>query len=397
MQNYQRICFAALFTVIFAGAVLTGCNEPEQTELPPEFHEEMIADSLVSTGNTARLNRVFEKAQAGEDITITYVGGSATEGYGVDIRSPECYASLTSAEFQEHYCCGGTVTCQNVGYGGTSSLMGCLRADSAVLSSHPDIVFVEYAISDGTSDVYQTAYESLVRTCLESPDAPAVILLFTYKENGYSCQEQQEKIGAYYDLGMISLGDALEPRLEDGRMTWSEYSKDNSYPSENGHRLLADMTAYYFEAAKNQKPDQDYEIPAESLSGDLYRNGSFCDSSNVPYSCGSWEIGSHNNILNKGFVHQPDSGNTPLTMDVSGRALFLVYKKYSDPTWGIAEIYVNGELVNMISSNYPNCFGGAAVNLIAEYNTVQDMHVEIKMLDDQANRSFEVLALGVCE
>lgn len=397
MQKYHQICMTALIAVVCAGTALTGCNDEKQKGLSPEQREKLIADSLISTGNTARLNRVFEKAQAGEDVTIAYVGGSITEGYEAGARSPECFASLTAAAFQTDYCSGGTVTCQNDGFSGTSSVVGCLRAESVVLPSEPDIIFIEYAVNDGQDALYQTSYESLVRTCLEAPNEPAVILLFTYMENGHTCQDQQQAIGEYYDLGMISVRDAVLPLLESGSMEWSEYGSDDTHPSVDGHKIIADMTANYFAAAKNQKPDQNYEIPAESMRENLFRNGSFCDSSNVPHTIGSWEIGTHNNTFKEGFVHPQDGGNEPLTMDVTGRALFLVYKKYSDPTWGLAEIYVNDELSGIVSANVPNSYGEPAVELIKEYDTAQEMHVEIKMLDGQTNRSFEVLALGVCE
>ena len=399
MRRFSRICLTALLALGCTGAAMTGCGQPEQTDfaLSAELTETLIADSLVSTGNTNRLHRVFERAQAGEDITIAYVGGSITEGFEVGARSPECFASLSAADFQTNYCSGGTVTCQNNGFSGTSSAIGCLRAESAVLASEPDIILIEYAVNDGSDSLYQIAYESLVRTCLEAPNAPAVILLFTYMEQGHTRQEQQQAIGEYYDLGMISVRDAIAEPLSDGTMRWRAYGTDDMHPSAEGHRLLADMIANYFQAAKAKTPDQAYTLPAESLHTDLFRNGKCCDASNTPYRVGSWETGSHNNTFSEGFTHQKDSGNDPLVMDVTGRKLFLIYKQYSDPTWGIAEVYVNGALAGMVAANSPNRYGTPAIELVHEYDTVQEMHVEIKMLDDHAKKSFEVLALGVCE
>lgn len=399
MARFFRICLTALILLAFTGAVMTGCGQSEQPEvtISAELKETLLTDSLVQTGNTYRLHRVFEKAQAGKEITISYVGGSITEGFEVGARAPECFASLTAAEFQTNYCNGGTVNCRNYGFSGTPSVIGCLRADSTVLAAEPDIVFIEYAVNDGTDAMYQTAYESLVRACLEAPSEPAVILLFTYMEQGHTRQDQQQEIGAYYDLGMISVRDAIAAPLADGRMRWKSYGTDDMHPSADGHRLIADMVARYFQTAKNQTPDDEYTLPAESLHPDLFRNGKCCDSSNSAHCAGSWEIGSHNNTFNMGFVHQKDAGNTPLSMDVTGRKLFLIYKQYSDPTWGIAEIYVNGELVGMVSANSPNRYGTPAVDLIHVCDTVQEMQVEIKMLESHADKSFEVLALGVCE
>lgn len=45
-----------------------------------DFYNEMIKNSLISTGNNVRIKKVIEKAKNGEDVTIAYIGGSITEG-----------------------------------------------------------------------------------------------------------------------------------------------------------------------------------------------------------------------------------------------------------------------------------------------------------------------------
>lgn len=397
MRKHTHGLAAAFAVLIFAGAALSGCGTPPEPETPGDFRAAEIERSLVSTGNTARLNRVFEKAAAGEDLTFAYVGGSITEGYATGARTPNCYASLSAAEFQSSYCAGGTVTCQNNGLSGTPSVIGFLRADTEVLQTQPDLIFIEFAVNDGTDQLYQTSYESLVRNCLEQPNEPAVILLFTYMESGHCCQDQQQAIGEYYGLGMISVRDAIASDLENGNILWNAYGADDVHPSSDGHRMIADMIANYFAKAKAAKSDAAYTLPAEPLHSGLYRNGSFCDASNTLYKDGSWEPGSHNNYFRAGFVFQKEKANEPLVMDVKSRALFVVYKRYNDPEWGLAGVYVNDELVGILNANTPGGWGGPQIDLVEDYGSVQDLHVEIRMLDDQTDKSFEVLALGVCE
>ena len=98
-----------------------------------------------------------------------------------------------------------------------------------------------------------------------------------------------------------------------------------------------------------------------------------------------------------GFTYQNNGKNEPLVMNLTGRSLFLIYKKCSDPAWGLAGVYVNGSLAGVVNANAPDGWGGPAVELIETYDAVQELHVEIKMLDDQTDKSFEILALGVCE
>lgn len=392
-MKQKRLASAAAAAVL-AGTALSGCAAKEP-ETPEEFRAAMIARSVVSTGNTARLNRVFEKAENGEDITIAYVGGSITEGYAAGSRSPQCYASVSAAAFQETYCAGGVVTCQNNGLSGTPSVLGNLRAGAEVLPAQPDIIFLEFAVNDGMEMDCRVSYESLVRTCLEAENEPAVILLFTYMETGHTCQEQQQEIGTLYDLGMISVRDAILPEMEAGRMAWSEYGDDDVHPTVEGHALLASFIAEYFAQAKAKKPDKSYQIPAEQVYPSLYPNASLCDAANTLYRDGAWVAGTNNSYFRAGFVYQPNEDNAPLGMTVTGKTLFVVYKKVNDPNWGMAGVYVNGSLAGIVNGYGVNGWGGPAVDIIETYDSVQEMKVEIKMLDDHTDKSFEVFALGV--
>ena len=176
--------------VLLAAALLTGCAAPAQTipettiqeeatmqtTLPPETvptpYDEMVQRSLLSLGNPARIQKVLEKARAGEDITIAYIGGSITEG--LDVKPAERYVTLSYHEFEENYCSGGKVTCVNAGLSGTPSNLGCIRLQRDVLDHTPDIVFVEFAVNDSQDIMQKQYFESMLRTILLEPQEPAV-------------------------------------------------------------------------------------------------------------------------------------------------------------------------------------------------------------------------------
>ena len=153
IRRLAALAASAMLSCAALTACGSGTSSKKQPETPEEFRAAMIERSVVSTGNTARLNRVFDRAEKGEDLTIAYVGGSITEGYAAGARSPQCYASVSAAAFQDTYCKGGTVTCQNNGLSGTPSVLGNLRVGSEVLPSNPDIIFLEFAVNDGTEPV----------------------------------------------------------------------------------------------------------------------------------------------------------------------------------------------------------------------------------------------------
>lgn len=378
------------------GALLTGCEASSKApETPEEFHAAMVDRSVVQLGNTCRLNAIMDRAEQGEDITIGYIGGSITEGYSAGAQSPDCYASLSAAAFQTTYLKGGTVTCQNNGLSGTPSVLGNLRASTELLATDPDIILIEFAVNDGGDYQYIVAYESLVRACLAQENQPAVILLFTYMENGHTCQENQQKIGEYYDLGMISVRDALVPELESGRMTWDTYSDDDVHPNIAGHALLAEYIARYFEKASAKKAETSYTIPAETLEPKLYENAALLDASNLKFKDGAWAVRTTNSHFPAGFTYQRDMENAPLAFTVKTKELFIVYQKASSTDYGMLGVYVNGKLEGIVNGFGSNAWGGPAVDLVYESDTVQELQVELKMLEDHTEKQFEILAIGV--
>lgn len=395
-MKQNRRTGALLAAAGLSAALLAGCGgaASKAPETPEEFRAAMIDRAVVSTGNTARLNTVLERAKGGSDITIAYIGGSITEGYAAGARSPQCYASLSAADFQSSYCQGGTVTCRNNGLSGTPSILGNLRVSEETLPAQPDIIFIEFAVNDGGEPDYTVSYESLVRTCLEAENNPAVILLFTYMENGHTCQDKQQEIGAHYDLGMISVRDAILPEMEAGRMAWSEYGDDDVHPSVAGHRLVADFIAKYFEKAAAKKPDSSYSVPAEAVHPGLFSGGALHDAANMTYKDGDWTPGTNNQRFQAGFVYQKGGGNAPLTFDLTAQTLFLVYKLSPDKAYGMAGVYVNGELAGVVNGYGANAWNGPAVTKIKDFGTETELHVEIRMLDDHTDRDFEIFAVG---
>lgn len=95
-----------------------------------ENASEMTKRSLRSLGNTRRLQQVFSRMQAGEEVTVAYLGGSITEGYLVN--SVQNYAYKTTAWLKETFG-NDKIKHVNAGLSGTSSTIGLLRVQNDVL------------------------------------------------------------------------------------------------------------------------------------------------------------------------------------------------------------------------------------------------------------------------
>ena len=230
-----------------------------------------------------------------------------------------------------------------------------MRLERDVLSYDPDIVFVEFAVNDGNATEYKNHYESLVRTLLEDERDIAVVLLFTIVESGHTCQPHMAEIGENYDLPMISLPDSLWVEIEAGRMTWDDYSGDQSHPHIEGSKIVRDFIVNYFEeliAAGISTGDVDNVLP-EPVFSDDYMDLHFLESTNLEVETEGFVEYETYHWFKNGWFYKGDKGaSLKFTADCS--KLAMVFKANNSQVYGTAQIFIDGELVNTVSSNMPS-------------------------------------------
>lgn len=359
-------------------------------------YEKMVDRSLLSTGNMTRMANVFKRAQNGEPITAAYIGGSITEGYNAG--TTEFYAK-TCTDLLQGYFPDSTVTGVNAGISGTPSLLGNLRLERDVLSADPDIVFVEFAVNDGQESDYKNAYESLVRTLLTQDKNIAVVLLFTVLDSGYTCQEHMSQIGANYDLPMISVHDSVYEEIEAGRMTWQDYSNDQSHPNAYGHKCITDFVDNYYQkvlaAVDENTGDVDKDLPDPVFSA-KYMNMHYMDRETMTgvELDGFKEYDTHNNFHN-GWMYKGSSGGS-IKFSLKCSVLEMVFKAQNSDKYGAADIYVDGEKVKSVDSNMSDGWDNPVTAYLIDDADSAEHTVEIRMEPGDAQAYF-VLAFGYCD
>ena len=142
-----------LLSILLAMALLiTGCGEEKKVttiefeELPADSYQER---AIALSNGLGRIREVLNEAAEGESLTIGFIGGSITEGYGVNDRS-KSYMRLVSDWFTESFP-NAEFTFINAGVAGTGSDYACERLDEDLLKYEPDFVFVEFSVNDETS------------------------------------------------------------------------------------------------------------------------------------------------------------------------------------------------------------------------------------------------------
>lgn len=229
---------ACLLTV---AAMLPGADAGAQTP------DAIVSRSLLNAGDVARLQRVFARAQRGDAITVAVIGGSITAG--AMASKPELrYGDRMAAWWRKTFP-RSKVTYVNAGIGATGSDYGCLRAQRDLLSHKPDFVVVEFAVNDANTQASAETVEGLIRQILKQPNQPAVVMLFMMHEGGGNAQEWLSKVGAHYNLPMVSYRDALWPEIDAKRMAWNAVMADQVHPNDRGHEYAAELVTRVLDTA----------------------------------------------------------------------------------------------------------------------------------------------------
>jgi len=336
----------------------------------------LFARSVVNTGNTSRLNRVFEKAARGEKVTIGVIGGSITAG--ASASKPESrWANLITEWWKENFP-KAKIELVNAGIGATDSLYGALRVQEDLLNHSPDFVVVEYSVNDRSEKMYAETMEGLLRHILNSPAKPAVMMLFTMNLNGQNAQEWHSQVGKHYDIPMISYRDAVWPEVEAKKIVWRDISPDEVHPNDRGHKLCADMITLYLESVLGEEKTR--KIPSAVFT-DVYENAKrFRGNNLIPIENTGWKKNENG--------WETEKPGSEIVFDVPARLIALLFYRIKDDM-GMVEVTVDGKKpVKLDGCFYGEWDGGHTPSQIVAENLNSGNHtVKIKLLKEKAPKS----------
>ena len=441
------------------GFTAPNLEEKEAVDLNCDTYRKMLEASVVSKGNPARLRRAVEKAKAGEQITIAYIGGSITQGAGATPINTMCYTRRMFEAFTKKYNCENNVKYVKAGVGGTPSELGMLRYRRDVLQNDtaaPDILVIEFAVNDAGDETEGGCYESLIRKAMNGPGHPAVLLIFSVFADDYNLEERCIPIGKHYDLPMTSVKRAVTPQFyktpEEGRIiSKARYFYDVFHPTNLGHQVMADCLMKLIEESLKAEDKEDVVTEKPLMTADFenvelldrttWRSRSFEDlkeetklggssiteqvkqqismdgndksGSNGEFPVRSIDYGSFNEqdkalqaceynmdpfvtpIFTENWTHKPGS-NEPFEMEVKCKRLLIITKDSSDIKDGIADICVDDKPVKSVN---PRDIGWAHCNpqIILREDTTAVHKVSVKMREGDEDKTFTILGFGVVE
>ncbi len=400
-------------------------DEEAEIDFTSEAYREMIARSLMQMGDTGRVRRAIGKAQSGETVTIAYIGGSITQGAGATPINRECYAYKSYRNLVS--VCGGKENIRFVkaGVGGTPSELGMIRFERDVLrdgNETPDIVVVEFAVNDDGDETKGNCYESLVRKILTLPNRPAVVLLFSVFANDWNLQDRLGVVGERYHLPMVSVLNAVTPqfRLKQGQgrvLSKNQFFYDMFHPTNAGHTVMADCLTYFFAQAAKQgsaeEPDPMEKGLPEPVIGSDFERVRLLDRKDMPEGakvvCGSFrftdtelqEVEMDENLTctaefpyNWMYCGQKsENAEQAFTLELSCRALLLIFKDSGETRVGRAEVFVDGEKKLVADPHINGWLHCNPVILLQEQET-KHHEIRIQMTAGDEEKEFTILGFG---
>lgn len=437
-----------------------GYEAPEETEeaavdFDSPLYAQMLQKSLMLRGNPARLQKALDKAKAGEDITIAFIGGSITQGAGAIPINTKCYAYQIFQGLCEYLGTGteGNIHYRKAGVGGTPSELGMIRYERDVLRMRddgrltedlPDIVIVEFAVNDEGDETKGECYDSLVRKILAAENAPAVILLFSVFADDGNLQERLSPVGYAYDLPMVSVKDAVVEQFykkgAERMVTKNQFFYDCYHPTNVGHRIMADCVLHCIKEADQKERQEDtlclgqitppkgsafeqvrlldrsvYEvIQGRQQEGPVTgEDGDSVSFPQVRINCGDFTETDEelqavemdmNLVPTKEFPHnwmyaggRNDNDDVlPFTMDIVCTSLLIVFKDSADIGVGCAQVWADGEKV--LDAD-PHINGWTHCNAVICFREKErkSHHVEVRMAKGQSDKKFTILGFGYVE
>lgn len=337
-----------------------------------------LEKGIVHSGNWCRLRSVMDRAGAGENVTVGFIGGSITQG-SLASAPEKCYAYRVYQWWESRF---PNVTYRNAGIGGTTSQFGAARVEEDLLAFQPDVVFIEFSVNDECNDHFMETYEGLVRRVLRSGSAAVLIHNVCY-DTGISAEDVHLPIGRHYDLPCVSMKSTIYRAVAGGGIPNRDITPDDLHPNDLGHALVARVvTNLLDQILEDRKCWEEVPLP-EPLTANAYENS-------VRYQ-------NHNaSPILEGFVpdHRPQSHITELfrrgytarhvgdkiTFFVKGTGIAVQYRKSVKKPAPVARVAVDGVCRAVLDANFQEDWGDCLyLDTVLSHgeNRVHEVQIEI--------------------
>lgn len=422
--NENRIALVTVRFFLKPGYKAPTQIKEEAVDFKAKAYEDMIKRSLMQKGNPARIKKAINKAREGKNVTVSFIGGSITQGAWAIPINTKCYAYKTFEGFKEKYGLKDNVQFVKAGVGGTPSELGMIRFDRDILRDgtiEPDIVVIEFAVNDSDDETCGNCYESLVRKVLSLPNKPGVILLFSVFSNDWNLQDRLSPIGRALDLPMVSIMDAVTKQFtltkkEGNVVTKNQFYFDRFHPTSTGHKIMADCVLNLIEEidkAEDARDMTDILLQEEPCIGKSFEKVRLLDrkdfyskavikENSFEYTDTELQCVEMDDIItpkpqfpyNWMYDGEKNCSCPAFEMEIECKALLVVFKDSGSNKWGKADVYVDNNKVltfNPLKNGWVHC------NPVLILNEKESAKHSVRIQVEDKEKKLTILGFGYVE
>lgn len=296
-----------------------------------------LLSGLAYAAEPRNLGNTLAALKERKSLTIGYFGGSITAGSGASRAEQTSYRALTTKWFRQRFP-HTRITEINAAIGGTGSSLGAFRAQRDLLDKRPDLVFVEFAVNDGSGSEapVKRAMEGIVRQIWKANPSADIVFLYTISEPGYAVYAKGEipgavryhhDVAAWYGIPEVNIGQELYKTMVAEKKPWEAFFKDSAHPSDAGYANYMKTLAAFLEAHLGDAPQPPVKLGKPLVANPL-ENGRLVDAWTV--DAPGWTRDPKK--LGSIFPHMLtcDKPGTELTYKFTGTAIGLYWQIASD-------------------------------------------------------------------
>ena len=367
-------------------------------------YEINMENGIANVGNLFRLNELMRRAEAGEKLTLGFLGGSIT--MGCLSSTPElCYSYLVYAWWKKTFPNAEFVYI-NAGIGGTTSQFGAARVEADLLRYKPDFVIVEFSVNDDSTALFLETYEGLVRKIYSFDTKPAVMLVNNVRYNdGGNAQMEHGKVARHYDLPQVSMQSTIYPEVVSGRIKNREITADDLHPNDAGHELVAGVITYFLEQVHHGAwQDKAYADTPERapLTENQYENSvRYQNYNSTPVISGDWKEDktkqeSITEFFRNGWTAWEKGAS--ITFEIEGSGIAVQYRKSVNQPAPVAEVVIDGNRADAkcLDANFEETWGDCLyIDTILYHGEKKKHTVEITLVKTHANEAVPFYLVSV--
>lgn len=349
-------------------------------------------NGIANRGNLDRLKKLMKRAQAGESLTLGFLGGSITQG---------CLASLPNLcytyRIYEWWCKtfpDAKFTYVNAGIGATNSQLGVARADMDLLSKKPDFVITEFSVNDEPEEHFKETYEGLIRKVYASETKPALLIVHNvYYHNGGNTQLYHSCVGRHYQIPCISMQSSIYPEVVSGRIPNREITSDDLHPNDKGHELVASVITHFLDKVLGEidSPEEPAPELAAPITPNTYEDSTRYQNYNYePVSDGFTKDTSEQRDITDCFKNgwTATEQGAKITFEIEAKGISVQYRKSVNQPAPIAEVVVDGDTEHavLLDANFDETWGDKLeLDTITEHGELKKHKVEITLVQTHAD------------